>query len=324
MGQTINLVMNGRILDLEHPPRLVREKVSIAVRALAENLGFETVWQEDNKTIFLVRGSDRIQLRIGSGIVIVNGQQRRLDREITIWQDQAFGPVRSLAGVMGANVAWDNTTDTIVIMRPEKALLGRVIAVDPGHGGADAGAVGPNGLREATVTLDIADKLVQLLALTGAKAFSTRSGNESVSPRQRVELAHQRQAVFLQSIHCNSYSSPAMQGTESYFYNDWEGQKAAACVQAQLVSELGTRDRGVHQAAFYALRHAEMPAVLSEVAFISNPEEEKCLGTAFYRLKAALALFRGIRAFLESAPQTTRGKNNHEEDLGKDNLEKDY
>ncbi len=303
MGQTINLVINGRILDLEHPPRLVREKVSIAVRVLAENLGFETVWQDDNKTILLVRNSDRIQLRVGSSIAIVNGTHRRLDREITVWQDQAFGPVRSLAVVMGANVAWDNSTDSVIIMRPEKALLGKIIAVDPGHGGADPGAIGPAGLREAGVTLDVADKLVQLLALTGAKAFTTRSGNEFVSLRQRVEMANQREAIFLQSVHCNSYSNADVQGTESYFYNNWEGQKAAASVQAQLVSELSTRDRGVRQASFFVLRHATMPAVLSEVAFISNPDEENRLGMSFFRLKAALALFRGTRTYLESVPK---------------------
>ncbi|MBE3575344.1 MAG: N-acetylmuramoyl-L-alanine amidase [Firmicutes bacterium] len=299
MAERIHLVINGRALETETPPRLVRQTVSVGVRVVAENLGYEIHWQPDLHTLVLARLDRCIELRVGSDVALVNGVRQTLDREITVWQDQVFGPVRSLATLLGAQVAWDQSTGTVIIQRSEPAFRGQRLVVDPGHGGEDPGAVGPDQLQEKAVNLDMALKLAMVLELAGAGVVLTRKRDETVSLDARVRMANSQDSAALLSIHCNSHRDPEARGTETYFYDGWEGQRFASAVQGELLRELQTRDRGVRAAAFYILRLSQAPAALCEVAFLSNPAEARMMADPTVRLQAALALFRGLRSFLE-------------------------
>ncbi len=185
----------------------------------------------------------------------------------------------------------------------ENPFKGKVVAVDPGHGGSDPGAIGVSGLREKEVNLAVALELVGLLEEAGAKVVMTRSGDHAVRNARRVEVANEAGADVFISIHANAYSDPESNGTETYYCSKNDHSSAskylAEQVQREMVSALGLRDRGVKQRSFYVLNNTEMPAALVELAFLTNATEEKLLEKKETHVKAARALFEGLEAYLK-------------------------
>lgn len=173
-----------------------------------------------------------------------------------------------------------------------------LLCLDPGHGGYDPGAVGPTGLKEKDVTLTVALKVGAYLAGAGAAVVFTRSSDQAPWPADinkdlaaRCEIANRAGADLFVSIHCNSAVSPNAHGTETYSFRDvGRAADAARMIQTRLVETLGLRDRGTKTANYYVLRHTIMPAVLTELAFISNPQEERLLAQPDFRDKAARAI----------------------------------
>lgn len=175
-----------------------------------------------------------------------------------------------------------------------------IIAIDPGHGGSDPGAVGPAGTVEKEHTLAIALYARELLEKSGHQVILTRDTDQDVAfpeatasaeLRTRVDIANQAYADIFISIHINAAASAEAHGTETWYYLG--GQAFAAFVQTAL-SKLGLADRGVKQANFYVLKHTVMPAILVEIGFISNPQEEQLLATEEFRLNAAQTIVDGI------------------------------
>jgi len=182
-------------------------------------------------------------------------------------------------------------------------FVGKTIVIDPGHGGSDPGAIGITGLREKVVNLAVAQHLVNMLKDAGAKVLVTRSGDQSVSNQQRVDLANDAGADLFISIHANAFSNPESNGTETHYCGKNSSTTAskylAQQLQRELVPALGLRDRGVKANSFFVLTKTNMPAALVELGFLTNAEEEKLLGEKKTQQAAAEALFRGIEAFLQ-------------------------
>jgi len=181
-----------------------------------------------------------------------------------------------------------------------------IIMIDPGHSGTDPGAVGPSGVKEKDINLLVAERLQLLMAESGIEAYMTRIGDEEVSLAKRAEKANNISADYFISIHCNAANSPTAHGTETYHYpGSVKGRALAQAVQQELVSATGLADRGVKEANFYALRMTAMPAILVELAFLSNPEEERLLATSAFQEKCACAIWEGIKkatGFIEGTP----------------------
>jgi N-acetylmuramoyl-L-alanine amidase len=236
----------------------------------------------------------------GQGAAVAEGKSVTLRTAPALWDDNLYVPSSAL-GLVGLGAAWYEPARAVLCGIREPRLAGRRIMLDPGHGGADPGAVGPSGIAEKNITLPVAEATARLLSLAGAEGMLTRATDRNVSLVGRVTAATSKQAGILVSVHCNSFWEPGVHGTETYYYELWEGQKLASLVQQELIGELGLTDRGIKEANFYLLRHVKVPTCLAEVAFISNPQDERMLQDPLTSLKAALALFRGIRAFCESA-----------------------
>lgn len=182
-------------------------------------------------------------------------------------------------------------------------LVGKTICIDPGHGGSDSGAVGGTGTKERDNTLAIALLLRDRLEKNGACIVMTRDSDKDVAfpgasadeeLGARVDAANEAGADIFLSIHNDSFTSSSASGTTTYHYGDAESVRLAGLIQKCLVEELGTKDRGARFASFYVIRYTDMPAVLVEVAFISNPEEEVLLASVDGRFKAAESIFQGI------------------------------
>jgi len=170
------------------------------------------------------------------------------------------------------------------------------ISVNAGHcPGLDSGAVGQTGLQEADVAKDITERIISILKEQGHNALFIQK-NELYDICQ---TSNDFPAELFISIHCNAADNTEARGTEMFAhpYSD-NGQRLAECVQSQIVSALGTVDRGVKTENFYVLKHTNCPAVLVECAFISNEQDECMLNTESGRYALSTAVCRGINEYI--------------------------
>lgn len=180
------------------------------------------------------------------------------------------------------------------------------IMVDPSHGGYDPGASGPSGLQEKEVNLAVAQRVARLLTQIGQDVRLTRNGDEVSWPADqqqdllaRVQMSNNWPADYFISIHCNAFEEPSARGTETYCYQfGTPGEKLAKAIQTELIKATGLVNRGVKTANFYVLRETRMPAVLIELAFITNPQEEQLLGDPGFQDLCARSIATGVAAFL--------------------------
>jgi N-acetylmuramoyl-L-alanine amidase len=217
--------------------------------------------------------------------------------------------------------------------------LGRIV-VDAGHGGHDTGTIGPDGLMEKDLVLDVALRLGRLLETRlGADVIYTRDDDTFIPLETRTAIANEHQADLFISIHANSSSDPSARGVETYYLNFTsnadalevaarenavsqksifelqdlvkkitlkdkieESRELATDVQQSLYTGLSNkhstlRDRGVKKAPFVVLIGANMPSILAEISFVSNPTDEAKLETPEYREKIAESLYKGIAKY---------------------------
>ncbi len=225
------------------------------------------------------------------------------------------------------------------------------VAIDPGHGGHDDGAVGPTGLKEKEVALDVAHRVAPVLAHElGVETLLTRDSDVFVPLEERTARANAFHADLFISIHCNASENGEARGIEVFVLDELKDTSRAAARVAALENGLGvkkgidaesldkemaqivgrlqsgeiatssrklgdlvtratlasfgtrypdTKDHGLKSAGFYVLLGAEMPAVLFETSFISNPDDEGRLAKADYRQKLADGIVNAVRAYRE-------------------------
>ena len=217
--------------------------------------------------------------------------------------------------------------------------IGRIV-IDAGHGGHDTGTIGPNGLLEKDLVLDVALRLGKLLeSRLGADVIYTRDDDTFIPLETRTALANEHQADLFVSVHANSSHDPSARGVETYYLNFTsnpealevaarenavseksihelqdlvkkitlkekieESRELASDVQLSLYTGLSAksptlRNRGVKKAPFVVLIGANMPSILAEISFVSNPMDEKKLETPDYRQKIAESLYKGIAKY---------------------------
>ena len=218
--------------------------------------------------------------------------------------------------------------------------IGKIV-IDPGHGGHDTGTIGPNGLEEKDLVLDVGRRLGKLLETRlGAEVVYTRKDDTFIPLETRTAIANQARADLFVSIHANSSHDPDARGVETYYLNFTsspealevaarenavseksiyelqdlvkkialkekieESREFAGDVQESLHSGLAAkspaiRDRGVKKAPFIVLIGANMPSILAEISFVSNPTDEHRLATSEYRQRIAESLYRGIAKYV--------------------------
>lgn len=227
--------------------------------------------------------------------------------------------------------------------KAKKAGARRIVMLDPGHGGIDTGAIGPNGSKEKHVVLAIAKNVRAQLRAKGIDARLTRSSDEFIPLYDRVEIAHQHGADLFMSIHADGFTNPSAAGASVFALSNRGASSAMAkylserenavdelagkkaqdkdhllqqvlfdLVQTDTIKNsltLGSHilkqikpvhrlhSRNTEQAAFVVLKSPSVPSVLVETSFITNPAEEKLLGTAAFRQKIASAIAGGVISY---------------------------
>jgi|GEM_PF-3879845 len=186
----------------------------------------------------------------------------------------------------------------------------QLIAIDPGHGGSDPGAVG-SGMQEKEIVLDVSTRFADLLRDDTAdgrgggqwSVIMTRVGDESVSLAARASFANSMGADRFLSIHANAFSDPSANGTETFSFS--EGTTGAALrnlVQEEMIAAWGLRNRGNKTANFAVLRETAMPAELHELGFITNSGDAVKLASDGARQSAAEAHLRALQRHFGLAP----------------------
>lgn len=196
------------------------------------------------------------------------------------------------------------------------SLANHVIVVDAGHGGFDPGAIGPAKNVEKDITLAISNKLVYHLSQSGALVIAIRDEDEDLAGQgfsgsllqrkrkdlaARVALAQENNADLYVSIHTNADVSPRWFGAQTFYSaNSDEAKKIAEAIQTELIAQLGNTTRKAKTGNYYVTEKTDMTAVIVEVGFLSNPQEEKLLSDDQYQEKVAYAIYCGIaKAFLD-------------------------
>jgi N-acetylmuramoyl-L-alanine amidase len=220
--------------------------------------------------------------------------------------------------------------------------IGRIV-IDPGHGGHDTGTLGPTGLQEKVVVLDVGRRLERLLEQnTGCEVIMTRSDDTFIPLEERTAIANEKNADLFISIHANASSDRSARGIETYYLNlssspdalevaarenatsqesvhelqdlikkiamtekIEESQEFARQVQREVYARVTKasgeqRDRGVKKAPFVVLIGANMPSVLAEISFLTNPNDERLLKRPDYREKIATALYNGVLDYVQN------------------------
>jgi N-acetylmuramoyl-L-alanine amidase len=221
--------------------------------------------------------------------------------------------------------------------------IGRIV-IDAGHGGHDTGTIGPTGLMEKDLCLDVALRLGKIIQqkLPGADIVFTRSDDTFIPLEDRTRIANEAKADLFISIHANSSPDHGARGIETYYLN-MKGSPEAMAVAARenAVSQQGIHDleevvkkiartekidesrelaedvqdslskriqkttkpvknRGVRKAPFVVLIGADMPSILTEISFLSNPADEQLLKKPEYRQRVAEGLYQGVSDYLQS------------------------
>lgn len=236
-------------------------------------------------------------------------------------------------------------------VKPFKGTKELVVAIDPGHGGKDVGAVSASGVMEKDLTLAVAKELKrQIDAQPGMRAVLTRDGDYFVSLTKRPQIARELNADVFLSLHADSYKDRNISGASFYVTSNkgasshlakfvaahsntsdhhlidgvelWNRQQANSIGQVAMYSSIddsqklgqhlkqGFKQAGirlqhsqVQSANFMVLKNIDMPSVLVEMGFISNPEQDRLLQHAAYQARLASSLVSGLVRFVEVQPE---------------------
>jgi N-acetylmuramoyl-L-alanine amidase len=250
--------------------------------------------------------------------------------------------------IQPANAALPTRDGQSTLTRTLGLKISRIV-IDPGHGGHDTGTIGPTGLMEKDLCLDVALRLGKIIQqrLPGAEVVYTRSDDTFIPLEERTRVANESKADLFISIHANSSHDHAARGIETYYLNlkgspdamevaarenataqesihDLEdivkkiarsekideSREFAADIQESLARRIQklnktVKDRGVRKAPFVVLVGADMPSILTEISFLSNPADEQLLKKPEHRQRVAEGLYQGMANYLQSLNSMT-------------------
>ncbi|ADI25216.1 N-acetylmuramoyl-L-alanine amidase CwlD [Geobacillus sp. C56-T3] len=194
-------------------------------------------------------------------------------------------------------------------------LSGRIIVLDPGHGGPDGGAVGGEAV-EKDIALNVAKKLRDYLQQQGALVLMTRETDRDLaSPStrgysrrktedllERTAFVNRSNADLFISIHLNAIPSPRWRGAQTFYYGSFiENERLARFIQAELRRNLENTHRLAKMIdTVYLLKHAKIPGALVEVGFLSNPDERELLVSDGYQTKLAASIYKGVLRYFSN------------------------
>ncbi|NMB46948.1 MAG: hypothetical protein GX998_11145 [Firmicutes bacterium] len=292
------LLINGRIWEGEITADWREGVLLLPLSVVAERLGARLQWVAGTDELEIDKDGSKLRLSVGQEEASMQGERVPIGGPIYVTENVVMAPVSLICRCFDLRWAYLKDVDAVVLSRREPALSGKCIMIDAGHGGEDSGAISGD-IVESELNWDIAQRLANILNLSGAEVQYTRGERQAMSLSQRVNLVRDAGADLVISIHQNSFAQAEINGTETYWYSSWPARRLAECVQNHVLEELETVNRGVREAAFYLLRHSPVVTVLAKLGFVTGCHDHPMLGSIWMRERAALGIFRGIREYIE-------------------------
>lgn len=303
--------------------------------------GLSWKWDPFIKTATIEKKGKRIILMDGSDRILVNGNEKRLDRPVLMNGGIVFVPASFVRNNLRGIVEVPSFEKLPEVGVPKKFAI-KTVTIDPGHGGKDPGATGRRlKLKEKHLTLAISKRLKNILEDEGLKIIMTRDDDTFVSLPRRVNIANKNGANLFISIHVNASRSRSLSGFECYYLSDAADDNARAIeafenatlktdektilehskgldktlwdmtlsenrvesiglashICGSVGDSIAMRNRGVRSARFYVLKGTRMPAVLVEVAYLSNKDEEMKLKDKSFLDDVTYAIAKGVLAY---------------------------
>ena len=184
----------------------------------------------------------------------------------------------------------------------------KVIVLDAGHGASDGGAVGQSGVLEKELNLSIALRLQKLLEKTGATVIVTRADDKPIAENKRSDMRLRKNikensgADIFVSIHMNKFPQSKYSGAQVFYSADEESKALGEAIQKSLTDILNPSNNRVAKSAgesIYLLKKSDVPSVIVECGFLSNPEEEHLLTQEEYQEKVAWSVYAGITSYFD-------------------------
>lgn len=195
-------------------------------------------------------------------------------------------------------------------------LAGKTIVLDPGHGGPDGGAVGKGDTLEKDIALDVTKRIRDYLQQAGAIVYLTRETDKDLAAEEtkglsqrkvediknRVALIDEKDPDLFVSIHLNALPSSEWSGAQTFYHPTLtSSRQLAENIQSEIKLNLENTNReALAINGVYVLKHANRPAALVEIGFLSNPEERELLKTSTYQDEMAASIYRGILNYVTS------------------------
>lgn len=189
----------------------------------------------------------------------------------------------------------------------------KTVVIDPGHGGSDPGKIGVNGEKEKDINLELALMLRNKLEKKGITVIMTREEDRGLNDentenrkvqdlQRRVEMIHEKQPDCVVSIHQNSYSDSEIKGAQVFYYEDSaEGKILAEILQKTLCKQVDPENhrQAKGNTTYYLLKRTDVPLVICECGFLSNPQECLLLTQEEYQEQVTDAIVSGLLEYLE-------------------------
>ena len=338
-GEIYSLVVNNHLIDPPLSPIIFNDRALVPVREIFEEVGADVSYAGDTQTIEVVGENTYVTLRINDNIAFVNGRKVNIPDNVVPkliskvgGETKTMVPVRFISDSIGLDVEFSPESGAILIesdgytpaaedtssysvepyeeySEPQppqpQSVYDKLIVLDAGHGGSDSGAVGyldGNMILEKNLTLEITNRVKNVLENAGYSVAMTRTDDTLPSLQERPEFANALNAAVFVSIHINSVdNAPNANGTEVFYAteNNDDGygttsERLAANILERMLYYMGSTNRGVKTAEHAVTRRCNMPAALAEVGFITNPTEVYNMTTDEYQQKAAQGIAEGI------------------------------
>ncbi len=302
----MKIFLDGALIDAVEYKETEWKTSSLAVNVDKE-VEYKVIYDSNSKTLLIEILGGGINLEEGE-VIIDDGIVDKIETVPFSEFPGASYVVLYLKDGIKYEVTSPEKTDRITLQISGVPALyqNMLIAIDPGHGGEDPGGMAKSGLKEKDLNLDISFRLKALLEEAGFNVLMTRTDDYLVDLYKRAEIANQANADLFVSVHINAHPSSSMYGVETLYYPSSKSEEDnrdnytfARIIQEEMIKELNTADRGLDpREKLVVTRETKMPAVIAELGFLTNKNEEALFRTDDYRQKCAVALVNGIKRYV--------------------------
>lgn len=320
VANAIEVRLNFGVFNLPEEPVVVNDRTLVPLRAIAEIFGYDVAWHDDF-SVTLSNSKDTIHLPIDSKKVTVNDVVKEIDAPAILIGETTMVPLKFLEDYIDANIEWYEDSKIVNISIKNEEILAKaesvsrsyaarsrypnavnkIVVVDAGHGGSESGA-SYGGIYEKNLNLKIAKYVQNELEKNGVRVYMTRTTDSTTPLSSRTNLANSVNADLFVSVHNNAMTNKsAVNGTEvlyptsSIIKNGISSYSLATKLQNTVSGLAGTYNKGIiNRNNLYVLNHTNMPAVIVEVAYMTNSGDLKKLKSEEFLEKAGRAIAQGI------------------------------